>query len=127
MKIISIIALTIAMSAPGLAAAQSGGMNHAHMPGMQHGGTTVAEAGKNAHSSAQKEPAHQAVAVVRAVNPAKGSVTLAHEPVASLKWPAMTMNFVVKDNQLFDKLTVGSKVNVEFTKQPSGYVITAVK
>lgn len=127
MKTTTTIALILAMSASGIAMAQSGGMNHASMPGMQHGDMTVAEAGKNAQDNTQKEPVHQAVGVVKAVNPAKGSVTLAHEAIASLKWPAMTMSFAVQDAKLFDKLVVGSKVKVELTKQKSDYVITAVK
>lgn len=127
MKSTSTIALILAMSASGLAAAQSGGMNHTNMPGMQHGDMKVAEADTSAQDKTQKEPVHQAVGVVKAVNPAKGNVTLAHEAIASLKWPAMTMSFVVKDAKLFDKLVVGSKVKVELTKQKSDYVITAVK
>jgi Cu(I)/Ag(I) efflux system protein CusF len=55
-----------------------------------------------------------------------GKVTLAHEAVDSLKWPAMTMAFSVKDKNLFDKLTTGKKVNVEFVKQGPEYVVTAV-
>ena len=127
MKVTSTITLILALSASGFATAQSGDMNHAGMPGMQHRDMTIAEAGKNAPDNMQKAPAYQAVAVVRAVDPAKGGVTLAHEAIQSLKWPAMTMSFVVKDNKLFDKLAVGSKVNVEFTKQGSDYVVTAVK
>jgi Cu(I)/Ag(I) efflux system periplasmic protein CusF len=127
MKVTSTITLILALSASGFAAAQSGAMNHSSMPGMQHGDMTIAEAGKNAPENLQKVQAHQAVAVVRAVNPAKGSVTLAHEAIQSLQWPPMTMAFVVKDKKLFDKLIVGSKVNVEFTQQGSDYVVTAVK
>lgn len=126
MKTTTTIALILAMSASGFASAQSGGRNHASMPGMQHE-MAIADAGKSASDSTQKEPVHQAVGVVKAVNPAKGSVTLAHEAIDSLKWPAMTMAFAVKDAKLFDKLAVGSKVNVEITKQKSDYVITAVK
>jgi Cu(I)/Ag(I) efflux system protein CusF len=37
------------------------------------------------------------------------------------------MGFSVKDKTLLDKLTVGKKVDVEFTQQGSDYVITAVK
>jgi Cu(I)/Ag(I) efflux system protein CusF len=66
-------------------------------------------------------------AVVKAIDPAKGIVTLAHGPVPSLKWPAMTMGFTVKDRTLFDRLTLGRKVDVEFTQQGSDYVVTAVK
>lgn len=114
MKIASIIALVLAMPASGLAAAQSNGMDHAHMPGMQSG-------------DAQKAPAHQAMAIVRAVDPAAGSVTLAHDAIPELNWPAMIMGFAVKDSKLFDKLTVGSKVKVTLTKQGSVYIVTAVQ
>lgn len=50
---------------------------------------------------------HQAKATVRKVDPAAGSVTLAHEPIKSLNWPSMTMGFAVKDKAPFDKLAVG--------------------
>ena len=113
MKIVSIISLALALSASGYATAQSGGMDHAAMQGMR--------------DAAQKAPEHQAMAVVRAVNPAKGSVTLAHEAIPSLNWPAMTMGFAVKDSKLFDKLAVDSKVKVTLTKQGGGYVVTAVQ
>ncbi len=70
---------------------------------------------------------HKAVGVVKKVDPAKGSVTLAHEPIKSLNWPAMTMEFMVKDKALLDKLTPEKKVEFEFTEDGKGYVITAVK
>jgi Cu(I)/Ag(I) efflux system protein CusF len=40
---------------------------------------------------------HKAVGTVKKVDQAAGRVTLAHEPIPSLKWPAMTMGFGVKD------------------------------
>lgn len=83
---------------------------------------------KNQASGTYKNGAvHQASAVVKAVDPANGTVTLAHKAVKSLNWPAMTMGFSVKDKTLLDKLTVGKKIDVEFTQQGSDYVITAVK
>jgi Cu/Ag efflux protein CusF len=80
-----------------------------------------------AQGTSKNAAVHQATAVVKAVDPGNGKVTLAHEPVKSLKWPAMTMGFVVKDKTLFDKLAVGQKVDVEFTQQGSDYIVTAVK
>lgn len=74
-----------------------------------------------------KTTTHKAVAVVKKVDQEHGKVTLAHEAVQSLKWPAMTMAFSVKDARLFDKLAAGKKVNVEFAKQGDEYVVTAVK
>jgi Cu/Ag efflux protein CusF len=70
---------------------------------------------------------HKAVAIVKKVDQEHGKVTLAHEAVQSLKWPAMTMAFSVKDARLFEKLAAGKKVNVEFAKQGAEYVVTAVK
>lgn len=70
---------------------------------------------------------HKTSAVVKSVDPTNGKVTLAHDQVKSLNWPAMTMTFGVKDKSLLDKLAVGKKVDVEFTQQGSNYVVSAVK
>jgi len=70
---------------------------------------------------------YKASGVVKKVDAAKGSVTLAHGPVAELKWPAMTMGFTVKDKALLGKLAVDKKIDFEFIEQGKSYVITAVK
>jgi Cu(I)/Ag(I) efflux system protein CusF len=82
--------------------------------------------GKNQDGS-KTSAVHKATGMVKKVDAEKGRVTLAHEPVESLKWPAMTMGFSVKDKMLFDKLAVGKKADVEFVKQGADYIITAVK
>jgi len=74
-----------------------------------------------------KTARHEAVGTVKSVDPTAGTVTLAHGPVKSLNWPAMTMGFTVKDKTLLDKLSVGKKVDVEIVQQDGKYVITAVK
>jgi Cu(I)/Ag(I) efflux system protein CusF len=70
---------------------------------------------------------HQADGVVKNVDSAKGIVTLAHQPVKTLGWPAMSMGFAVKDKAMLDKLAVGQTVHVQFKKQGEDYVITSVK
>lgn len=70
---------------------------------------------------------HVAKGKVTKVDAAAGVVTLAHEPVKSLNWPAMTMGFQVKDKMVLDKLTVGKTVNFEFAQADKRYVITKVK
>lgn len=77
--------------------------------------------------SSKESTVHKTSAVVKAVDSANGKVTLAHDQVKTLNWPAMTMTFGVKDKSLFDKLAVGKNVDVEFTKQGSNYVVSAVK
>lgn len=70
---------------------------------------------------------HKGVGTVKKVDPAKGTVTLAHGPIKSLNWTAMTMDFTVKDKALFDKLQADKKVEFEFVQQGKDYVVTSVK
>ena len=76
---------------------------------------------------ANTQGAHKATATVKKLDEKEGLVTLAHGPVASLNWPAMTMSFKVKDKSLLPKLAEGTKVDVEFSKQGDDYVVTSVK
>ena len=70
---------------------------------------------------------HMATGTIKKVDPKSGLVTLAHDPVKSMNWPAMTMGFRVQDKMLLDKLAVGKKVDFEFVQGTKGYVVTAVK
>jgi Cu(I)/Ag(I) efflux system periplasmic protein CusF len=74
----------------------------------------------------EKAQAHHAVGVVRAVDAAKGTITLSHEPVASIKWPAMTMAFKAS-KELVAGVKVGDRVNFEFTAKGMDGTITAIK
>lgn len=74
-----------------------------------------------------KQQTHTAIGTVMKADAKAGKMTLAHGPVASLNWPAMTMSFKVKDKALWKKLEDGMKVEVEFKKQGADYVVTGVK
>ena len=91
----------------------------------QAGGTKGTDMSKK--PVAETQAAHKATGVVKKVDPKSGSVTLAHDPVKSLNWPAMTMGFQVKDKALLDKLQPGKKIDFEFVQQGKDYVVTAVK
>jgi Cu(I)/Ag(I) efflux system membrane fusion protein len=57
-----------------------------------------------------------------------GIVSLNHGPIASLSWPAMTMEFKTANAALLQNLKPGAKVSVEFIeRQPGEWVITSVK
>jgi Cu(I)/Ag(I) efflux system membrane fusion protein len=71
---------------------------------------------------------HQAVGTVEVVDAKAGTVSLTHGPIASLKWPAMTMEFKLANNALLQSLQPGAKVVVEFVeRQPGEWVITSAK
>lgn len=119
MKSIATLSLVLALSASGAVFAQAGNMKNMDMKEMPM---------DSMNSGAMTKTAtHKATGVVKAVDTAKGTVTLAHGPVKSLNWPAMTMTFVVKDKTFFDRLAVDKKVSIDFAKQDAGYVVTAVK
>ena len=82
---------------------------------------------KNMPMKSDGATVHKATGVVRSVDTNKNTVTLAHEPVASLKWAAMTMAFKVDDRKLLDGVTVGKKVDIEFKQSGKDYVITSLK
>ncbi|MGE4305832.1 MAG: copper-binding protein [Novosphingobium sp.] len=53
-----------------------------------------------------------AAGTVTAIDPAKGTITLDHGAMSSLGWPAMTMGFSIKPEQLAG-IKVGDKVDFE--------------
>lgn len=70
---------------------------------------------------------HAARAAVTEVDRQMGTVTLAHRPIPTLTWPAMTMAFKVRDPRLWDKLVAGKKVDVELVQDGKDYALTAAK
>ena len=112
----AILATALALSAP-LAFGQSG------MQGMdKHGDHT-----KQEKAAAGAARVHQGTGVVKSVNAEKGVVTIAHGPVESLKWPAMTMGFKSKDQKVLQGVKPGQKVSFEFVQQGKDYVITSLR
>ncbi|MCG2576929.1 efflux RND transporter periplasmic adaptor subunit [Dechloromonas sp. XY25] len=80
--------------------------------------------------SAAAKPAvvgHKGVGVLNAFDAASGTVTISHEPVASLKWPAMKMDFVLANGSLGAGLKPGAAVDFEFVERsPGEWVVTSL-
>jgi len=71
---------------------------------------------------------HRGEGTVTAVDPAHAGVTLAHGPIASLKWPAMTMDFKVKDAALLRTLKPGQKIVFDLVGEAGGeYAIVRIQ
>ena len=109
------ISLAVALSMPTVAALAQNAMEG--MKGMDMSGKPTAGV----------QATHQATATVTKVDRKAGTVTLAHGPIPTLTWPAMTMAFKVKDKRLFEKLSVGKKVDVELVKNGKDYAVQAVR
>ena len=78
----------------------------------------------------QAPVSHHAVGTLDSIE-ANGSVTtlmITHEPVASLNWPTMTMEFVPANSALVDKLKPGAAIAFEFVeRKPGEWVITQIE
>jgi len=116
MKRLAIALLAAALTGP--AFAQMKGMDMKDMPMKDKGMDMKKEKGA-------KGEVHKATGTVTKVD--KNKVTIKHGPVESMKWPAMSMAFTVKDKSLMDKMKKDEKVDFEFVQQGKDYVVTSVK
>ena len=110
MKIAVAAAFALALAVP--AFAQMKDMDH--MKGMDM-------------KSDRKAQPHKASGTVEKIDPAKGTVTIAHGPVQSMNWPGMTMAFKAKDKKMLEQLEPGAKVDFEFEQRGKDYVVTRIK
>ena len=75
------------------------------------------------HDSVTAPGVHRAEGRIERID-ASGEVTLAHGPVPTLDWPAMTMGFVMQDKASLGKFKAGQSVRFEFKQgADGGYVI----
>ncbi len=70
---------------------------------------------------------HRGTGTIKNIDATKGTVTLAHGPIASLKWPAMTMSFKLKDAALAKRVKAGDAVDFDLVQSGDGYVITRLQ
>ena len=70
---------------------------------------------------------HQAEGTVKSIDAKSGTVSIAHGPVATLKWPGMTMDFKAANSALVADLKPGAAIAFEFVERaPGEWVITKV-
>jgi Cu(I)/Ag(I) efflux system protein CusF len=70
-------------------------------------------------------PTNQTTGVIKAIDAKSGTVTLSHEPVPAIKWPAMTMPFRISP-ELARGINVGQRVKVEFIAKGMDGTITKI-
>jgi Cu/Ag efflux protein CusF len=93
------------------------------------GGFTAAAGGApSAEAAASKAVSHQATGTLDAVDAKAGTVTVTHGPVASLKWPGMTMDFTLANSGLIGTLKPGAAVALTFIeRKPGEWVIVKLE
>ncbi|MGH7462358.1 MAG: copper-binding protein, partial [Longimicrobiales bacterium] len=87
----------------------------------------AAEDERAAHHVAQSDKVHQGKGFVESVDLAKGVVTMEHEPIESLRWPKMVMDFKAHDPALLKDLKEGDQVEFDLVKVGKEYHITRIQ
>ena len=82
--------------------------------------------GMETSKGAKSQGPHKTTGVVKKIDAKAGTVTIHHEPVKALDWPAMTMKFKVKDKAALQKLGEGKKIDFEFVHEGKDYIVTKV-
>jgi Cu/Ag efflux protein CusF len=75
-----------------------------------------------AGTQATKPTEAKGVGIVKAIDIAKSTITLQHQAIATIGWPAMTMTFKADPPALLQKVKVGE--SVRFTLHPAGMAST---
>jgi Cu(I)/Ag(I) efflux system membrane fusion protein/cobalt-zinc-cadmium efflux system membrane fusion protein len=97
--------------------------------GLGHSGHgAAASKGGSAESKTTASVGHRAEGKIEDIDTKSGSLTIAHGPVSTLKWPAMTMEFKVANSSLLSGLKPGMSLSFEFVERGQGeWIITAIK
>ena len=68
---------------------------------------------------------HHGTGTVKSVDRTQGTVTIAHQAVPSMNWPAMTMTFKA-DKRKLQALKPGEKIDFDFVQRGNDVVITKI-
>lgn len=95
-------------------------------PASKPGGNEQVKPG--ASLDASTPTSHHGIGSIEAMDWAHATVTIAHDPIASLNWPAMTMDFRARDPVLLRPLKPGQKVDFKIIEESAGeYVIVRIQ
>ena len=98
MKTAAILAAALALAIPPAAAAE-------------------AAAEQETQRLAQAAATHKGQGTVHKVDAAAGRFNMSHGPIPSLNWPAMTMDFQVRDKAILKDVKPGQKVEVTIVQE----------
>ena len=82
----------------------------------------VEDASADAVSSAAPSVVHSATGTFNSIDRASRTINISHEPVPSAQWPAMTMDFQIRDGLEITGLDPGQHVAFEFVTDGDGTV-----
>jgi len=109
------------------------GMDHsamAAMPGMDHAAMAGAQRARGTQIAQAKQASAKptGTATVNKVDPAQHKVNLSHDPIQTIGWPAMTMDFPVAPSVDLATVKPGGRVTFTLSKDQAGiYQIESIR
>lgn len=64
--------------------------------------------------------------VVKLIDTDSQKLTIAHEPIPAINWPAMTMRFTYEDPSMIADIKEGSQVDLDFIQQGNISLLTKI-
>ena len=92
------------------------------MPGMKMEGME----GMEMKQETKQAPVATADGTIKAIDPTKHTVTIAHGAVPAVQWPPMTMAFSVTEDQM-KGLTTGDRVSFSFRLEGGKATIVSIR
>jgi len=92
------------------------------MPGMKMDGME----GMQMKQETKQAPVATADGTIKAIDPTKHTVTIAHGAVPAVQWPPMTMAFSVTEDQM-KGLTTGDRVSFSFRLEGGKATIVSIR
>jgi Cu(I)/Ag(I) efflux system periplasmic protein CusF len=97
-------------------------------------GREEAPSNSDANMPAAQQPAggqaaveNRGMGVVQSVDEASGSLTIAHEAIEGLGWPAMTMSFKVDKPALLEGVEAGEHIEFTLRGRDMSAVVTSIE
>ena len=81
----------------------------------------------NGTQATQKAQIYTTRGTVEGIDKTAKKLTLWHEPIAALKWPAMTMNFAVEDVSLLEGLKIKDKIRFDIRTDGNTSVVVDIE
>jgi Cu(I)/Ag(I) efflux system periplasmic protein CusF len=78
-------------------------------------------AGMEAPATAEAAGAIRSTGMVTAIDPAAGTITLDHQPIPAISWPAMSMQFQAENPAMLQGIAVGDRVAFELKSAPDPF------
>ena len=78
-------------------------------------------------AAGQQAAENRGMGVVQSVDVANGSLTIAHEPITALGWPAMTMSFKVDRPALLEGVEAGEHIEFTLRGRDMSAVVTSIE